>query len=94
MLKILSSESVNAYRRDGYLFPLPVLSASEVSDYRGCLERHEAEKGEPLQGNFRHKSHLLFTWVDALVHHPRILDAVEDIMGPDLLCWTTNFFIK
>jgi ectoine hydroxylase-related dioxygenase (phytanoyl-CoA dioxygenase family) len=23
-----------------------------------------------------------------------ILDAVEDLHGPDLLCWTTNFFIK
>jgi ectoine hydroxylase-related dioxygenase (phytanoyl-CoA dioxygenase family) len=37
---------------------------------------------------------LLFTWVDALVHHPKIVDAAEDILGPNLLCWTTNFFIK
>src|SRR5262249_5879183 len=29
-----------------------------------------------------------------LVRHPRILDAVEDLYGPDILCWTTNFFIK
>ena len=40
------------------------------------------------------RSHLLFTWVDELVHHPKIVDAVEDMFGPDLLCWTTNFFIK
>jgi ectoine hydroxylase-related dioxygenase (phytanoyl-CoA dioxygenase family) len=42
----------------------------------------------------RHKTHLLFTWADALVHHPRVLDAVEDCIGPNIVCWTTNFFIK
>jgi Phytanoyl-CoA dioxygenase (PhyH) len=41
--------------------------------------------GAPLQGNWRHKAHLLFTWVDELVHHPRILDAAEDVLGPVLL---------
>jgi ectoine hydroxylase-related dioxygenase (phytanoyl-CoA dioxygenase family) len=28
------------------------------------------------------------------VHQPKVLDAVEDVIGPDILCWTTNFFIK
>ena len=37
---------------------------------------------------------MLFTWVDELVHHPKIVDAAEDVLGPNLLCWTTNFFIK
>jgi hypothetical protein len=90
----LSKDAVEKFRRDGYYFPVPVLSPSEVAHFRDALEVHEAKIGEPLQGNFRHKSHLLFTWVDALVHHPKILDAVESILGPNLLCWTTNFFIK
>jgi hypothetical protein len=47
-----------------------------------------------IHGNLRHKTHLLFTWADELVHHPAILDAVADVIGPDILCWTTNFFIK
>jgi non-heme Fe2+,alpha-ketoglutarate-dependent halogenase len=42
----------------------------------------------------RHKSHLLFTWLAGLVRRSSILDTVEDLHGPDLLCWTTNFFIK
>jgi len=92
--KILGADAVAAYQRDGCCFPVPVLSQAEAAHYRACLERHEAKTGGPLQGNWRHKSHLLFTWVDALVHHPRILDAVEDVIGPDILCWTTNFFIK
>jgi non-haem Fe2+, alpha-ketoglutarate-dependent halogenase len=94
MPKKLSSAAVEAYKRDGYYFPVPVLTSAEVARYRGALEEHEAKTGAPLQGNWRHKAHLLFTWVDELVHHPKILDAAEDVLGPDLLCWTTNFFIK
>ena len=94
MPKILSEDALQNYRRDGYHFPLPVLTATEVAHYRGCLEEHEAKTGAPLQGNLRHKAHLLFTWVDELVHHPKIVDAAEDVLGPNLLCWTTNFFIK
>lgn len=94
MPKSLSNAAVEAYRRDGYYFPLAALSSKEVSYVRNCLEKHEAKTGEPLQGNFRHKAHLLFTWVDELVHHPKIVDTAEDVLGPNLLCWTTNFFIK
>jgi non-haem Fe2+, alpha-ketoglutarate-dependent halogenase len=94
MPKILSEAALQNYRRDGYHFPVPVLTATEVAHYRGCLEEHEAKTGAPLQGNRRHKAHLLFTWVDELVHHPKIVDAAEDVLGPNLLCWTTNFFIK
>jgi len=94
MPKRLSNSALAAYRRDGYCFPVPALSPQEVTHFRGCLEAHEAKTGQPLQGNFRHKAHLLFTWVDALVHHPGIVDAAEDVLGPNLLCWTTNFFIK
>jgi ectoine hydroxylase-related dioxygenase (phytanoyl-CoA dioxygenase family) len=94
MPKLLSGSALEAYRRDGYYFPVPALSASEVARYRECLEKHEAQTGAPLQGNWRHKAHLLFTWVDEIVHHPTILDAAEDVLGPDLFCWTTNFFIK
>ncbi len=94
MPKQLSSDALDTYRRDGYHFPVPALTALEVAHYRGCLEKHEAETGAPLQGNWRHKAHLLFTWVDELVHHPKIVDAAEDVLGPNLLCWTTNFFIK
>jgi ectoine hydroxylase-related dioxygenase (phytanoyl-CoA dioxygenase family) len=94
MPKMLSDEAVAAYGRDGYYSPVRVMSAADAGNYRRALEAHEAQTGEPLQGNWRHKAHLLFTWADELVRHPRVLDAVEDLIGPDILCWTTNFFIK
>jgi len=94
MTKLLSQAAVDAYRRDGYYSPVRVMSAAEAQGYRAALEAHEAKLGQPLQSNMRHKTHLLFTWADALVHHPKVLDAVEDAIGPDILCWTTTFFIK
>jgi non-haem Fe2+, alpha-ketoglutarate-dependent halogenase len=94
MTKLLSTSAVEAYRRDGYYAPVRVMSAAEALGFRRALEAHEAQLGQPLQGNLRHKVHLLFTWADALVHHPAVLDAIEDAIGPDILCWTTNFFIK
>ena len=94
MTKLLSQAAVEAYRRDGYYSPVRVMSAADAQGFRAALEAHEAKSGQPLQGNMRHKTHLLFTWADALVHHPKVLDAVEDAIGPDILCWTTTFFIK
>ena len=94
MPKLLSQAAVEAYKRDGYYFPIRVLSTADAGRFRNALEMHEAKTGKPLQGNWRHKMHLLFTWADELVHHPKVLDAVEDCIGPDILCWTTNFFIK
>jgi len=94
MPKLLSDDAVRQYKRDGYCFPVPALGKDEAAHFRACLEQHEAGAGKPLQGNWRHKTHLLFTWADELVHHPKILDAVEDVIGPDFFCWNTNFFIK
>jgi phytanoyl-CoA dioxygenase PhyH len=93
-MKALSPEAVARYRRDGFYFPVRVLSAAEAAGYRARLEAVEHERGGPLGGELRHKGHLLFTWLDALIRHPGILDAVEDLLGPDLLCWSSSFFIK
>src|SRR3712207_6779127 len=94
MPKLLSEAEVAAFWRDGFHFPVRVLTDAETRRFRGALEAHEAATGGPLAGNMRHKVHLLFTWAAELVRHGRILDAVEDLLGPDLLCWSTSFFIK
>lgn len=91
---MLSSPAVEQYRREGYYFPVEVMSEAEAGEYRTQLEAYEARSGGPLKGEMRHKPHLLFTWLNDLVHHPRILDAVEDVLGSNLLCWNSSFFIK
>jgi ectoine hydroxylase-related dioxygenase (phytanoyl-CoA dioxygenase family) len=40
------------------------------------------------------KPHLLFPWIHDIVTHAAILDAVESVIGPDILCWGSQFFIK
>jgi hypothetical protein len=78
-MSALSAEAVARYRRDGFYFPIRALSPEEA-------------RGGPLGGLLRQKSHLLFTWLNELIRHPRILDAVEALLGPDLLCWGSSFF--
>ena len=94
MPKLLSPEAVAQYERDGYYFPVRVFSAEEALSYRRRMEAYEAVTGGPIQSNRRHKVHLLFTWANELIRLPKILDAVEDVIGPNIICWTTNFFIK
>jgi non-heme Fe2+,alpha-ketoglutarate-dependent halogenase len=94
MAKRLSTEAIAQYRRDGFHFPVRVLSAQEARSYRDRLEVAERAAGGPLAGDRRHKVHLLYTWANELARHPTILDAVEDVIGPDILCWSTTFFTK
>ncbi len=94
MAKALSAEAIEQYRRDGYYFPVPVLSQHEVADLRARLEAFEATQGGKLQAAQRNKSHLLFKWLDDLIRDPRVVDPMEDLLGPDILCWNTLFWIK
>ena len=91
---MLTDAQLNRFRQDGCIFPVRVMSERAAQRCREQLEAFEGENGGPLRGELRHKSHLLFPWIADLVHNERILDAVADIFGANLLCWTTNFFIK
>ena len=94
MAKILTQPQIDAFWRDGCVFPVRVMSEADAAEIRGRLEEFEKKTGGPLKGDLRHKSHLLFSWLGDLVRQERIVDAIEDLYGPNLLCWTTNFFIK
>ena len=92
-MKTLTEADVQQYREQGYVAPIRVLSSAEAAAVRSKLEQFEAGAG-PLAGKIRQKSHLLFTWLNDLIRHEKILDAVEDVIGLDILCWGTSFFIK
>ncbi len=94
MTRTAASQISENYARDGYYFPLRAMSSDEAAGYVAKLEAHEARHDGPLQSNRRHQMHLIFTWANELVRHPAILDAVEEVIGPNILCWVTNFFIK
>ncbi len=97
MPKKLSIEQIRSYRADGYLYPLDALDPAEVARYREELRRTEEHLGGSLMAidrKYRGNLHFMCRWVDELARMPAILDAVEDLLGPDILLYTTRFFIK
>jgi hypothetical protein len=94
MPKILTQAQIDQFWREGCVYPVRVMSEADAIEIRRRLEQFETESGGPLKGALRHKSHLLFTWLAELVRNDKIVDAIEDLYGPNLFCWTTNFFIK
>ena len=94
MPKALTDAQIAQYREQGFLSPVRVMSEAEALALRAKLETIEDAMGGPLRGDLRHKTHLLFPFLAELVRHPQILDAIEDLLGPDILCWSSNFFIK
>src|SRR5579872_3124898 len=94
---MLSAEQVERYRWDGYLFPLAGLSAEELKECNAGLARFEQWLGAPVteaDRKWRSAGYVFLPWVDALVGHPLVLDAVESVVGPDILVYTSTFFIK
>lgn len=90
MSKVLTEPEVGEYRRDGILAPVDALDASQARQARDAFDAIAAQ----LTGRNNQKPHLLWRWIADLIRHPRILDAVEDLHGPDLLCWSSQFFVK
>lgn len=94
MPKVLTQAQVDQFRTQGFVPRVRVFSPERAAEIRAELERYERSSGGPLRGELRHKSHLLFRFLSDVVHDTRVVDAIEDLYGPDLLCWSSNFFIK
>ena len=90
----LSAGQVAQYHGDGYICPVPVMSTAEALALRKQLEAYEATQGGALQAVQRSRAFLLFKWLDDLIRDPRVLGPVEQLIGPDILCWSTIFWIK
>ena len=96
-MKALTQVQVDAFRRDGFLFPVAALTPDEVATCLAGLQRLETELGSPVaDADVKWRSHAYAhsPWFNDLIRHPRILDAIEDVIGPDILVWTSTFFIK
>ena len=79
------------YGDSGFLFPVDVLSAAEAAEHRRLLEATEAEHG-PM--HYRVKPYLIFKPAWDVATHPRLLDAIETALGPDILLWDCSYIIK
>jgi ectoine hydroxylase-related dioxygenase (phytanoyl-CoA dioxygenase family) len=85
------------YRRDGYCFPIDVMSAARAAHYRVQLEEVERERGASdarfAAAVFRY-SHLVMPFADEITRLPAIVESVKALLGPDVLVWGTTFFVK
>jgi non-haem Fe2+, alpha-ketoglutarate-dependent halogenase len=93
MSKLLTSSQIEHYHTYGYIAPIRVMPEEQALLLRARLEEFERTHAAG-KGLLRHKPHLLFEWLAELVRREKILDAVEDLYGENLLCWSSNFFIK
>ena len=89
------------FERDGFLCPIDALTPEQTAHYRALyLDFHARHKGrlDALRAGERWQintdTHFVLEWVDALTREPAILDAVQQVLGPDLLVWNTSWFVK
>ena len=90
----LSLEQINQYNNDGFISPIDVLSTDETGKIREEIERIEKDWPNELEGLGRNYIHLISPVFDKIPHNPKILDAVEGIIGKDILVCGTTLFIK
>ena len=94
MAKFLTDQQVEQYHREGFVSPIRVMSEEEALALRSEIEAFEASQGKPIHGTQKTKAFLRFPWAYDLVVRPEILDAVEDVMGPDILCYQHGLWFK
>jgi hypothetical protein len=94
MTRLLAQAQRDQYLRDGIVFPVGVLSPEEVRKYRRACDELEADLGGKPRTVEVRQMHFHFRWAHELATHPRVLDAVEDLLGPNLLVWATELFAK
>jgi ectoine hydroxylase-related dioxygenase (phytanoyl-CoA dioxygenase family) len=95
----LSAADIARYWEDGYLHPIDIMPPEEATALRADWEAFErdwlpADLPLPLNTYKRINAHCVMPIAHRIAADPRVLDVVEGILGPDILIWSTEFFIK
>lgn len=94
MPKKLTQSQIEAFHRDGFVSPIDVFTEEEALSLRTKLEAAEAKWPEAFEGSARNNAHINLTCLDEIVHNTTLVDAIEDLIGPDILNYGTVLFIK
>lgn len=99
MTYALTADQVDQYQRDGFLFPLEVFDKNRVAAILDELEQarvvaHEKGLESEIAKLLRASTHYLLPFVSELARSLQLLDRVESILGPNILLWSAEFFIK
>ena len=90
----LNSNQLKQYNEEGYVAPLDVLTKEEALAARNEVEFIEKKMPNEIDKSGRYNVHLISPKLDAIVHNSKILDAVESIIGKNILVCSTTLFIK
>jgi Phytanoyl-CoA dioxygenase (PhyH) len=97
----LNPQQVSHYQECGYLFPIRVFSDSETAEFCNHYLEFTSRNRERLKELPPREQHVVlsmtafaFRWVFRMVSHPCVLDAVETLLGPNLLVWDSRWFSK
>jgi hypothetical protein len=96
---MLSEAAIRQYNEEGFYFPLRAFSPQVAARYRAEVERTcgaTPNPAEALKGavSYRVKPYLLFEWAADMVRDSAILDAVQDLIGPDIMVFHTTMWWK
>ena len=94
MPKVLTKEQIEQYHDEGFISPLRVISEADALSIKTQLEEVEAQYPEEINAESRNNLHLSFAFLDALAHNTTLVDAMEDLIGPDIALWASVMFIK
>ena len=90
----LTSQQHEQYQEKGFIAPLDALTKAEAEEVKSEIEFIEKKWPNELNGLGRNYVHLISPIFDKVVHNSKVLDAVESIIGKNILACGTTLFIK
>ena len=90
----LPQSRIDSFHENGFLFPIRVFSVQETRALRGRLEEAEAGAARGAERAARQGLPITHAWAWDLVHDPRIVEPISAVLGPDVLLWSMDWFIK
>ena len=90
----LSSNQLKQYEDEGFVSPINVFSKEKANEIRNEIELIEKRIPKELEKSGRYNAHLISPLLDEVTHNPKILDAVQSLIGEDILVCGTTLFIK
>ena len=94
MPKVLTDAQLAQFRSEGHVHAFRAFPAAEAAEYRRRIEAYEAQVGHDANRTLKIKGYLAFPWLVDIARKPEILDAVEDVIGPNILLFGASIFAK
>ena len=93
-MSYLSSNQLKQYKDEGFVSPINIFSKNKAKEIRDEIELIENKMPEELENSGRYNAHLISPLLDEVTHNSKILDAVQSLIGENILVCGTTLFIK